>query len=213
MCGRSSRVDAMKMARAERADMADFLDSLQPHQWELPSLCVGWRVRDVLAHVVSFEEHGKVDLARRLAKARFNPAKLNDVALAEYSTFSPAELVAFLRTHLEPQGATALFGGGVGLVDGLIHHQDIRRPLGIPRTIPTQRLLYALRFAVTAPPIRGFWNARKVRLVATDLDWARGRGPEARGEAEAVLMALAGRSGAAQELTGPGARTLQQRLG
>ncbi len=81
------------------------------------------------------------------------------------------------------------------------------------RQVPAERLLCALPFAVTAPPLRGFWHARGVRLVATDLDWARGRGPEARGAAEAVLMVLAGRAGVAPELTGPGASILQQRLG
>ena len=104
-------------------------------------------------------------------------------------------------------------GGRVGLVDSMIHHQDMRRPLGKPREIPAERLLCALPFAVTAPPLRGFWNARGVRLVATDLDWSRGKGPEARGPAEAVLMVLAGRPAVASELTGPGASVLQERLG
>ncbi|HVA74754.1 MAG TPA: hypothetical protein VNF71_09340 [Acidimicrobiales bacterium] len=89
----------------------------------------------------------------------------------------------------------------------------MRRPLGIRRQIPAERLLCALPFAVTAPPLRGFWNARGVRLVATDLDWSRGAGPEARGPAEAVLMVLAGRRGVAADLTGPGASILQRRLG
>ena len=81
------------------------------------------------------------------------------------------------------------------------------------REIPEERLLCALPFAVTAPPLRGFWHARGVRLVATDLDWSHGKGPEARGSAEAVLMVLAGRPSVARELTGPGAAILQQRLG
>lgn len=206
-------MNAMTMARQERAEMADFLQSLAPEQWGEPTLCSGWSVHDVVAHVVSYEEHGTADLLRRLAKARFRPRNLNGVALAEYRSLQPQALLEFLRAHLEPRGATARFGGGVGLVDCLIHHQDIRRPLGMPRRVPAERLLYALRFAVTAPPLRGFWHARGVRLVATDVDWARGKGPEARGEAEAVLMTLAGRPGVARELTGPGVSILQRRLG
>jgi uncharacterized protein (TIGR03083 family) len=203
----------MAMAREERAEMADFLGSLRPEQWDHPSLCRGWRIRDVAAHVISYEEHGQADLARRLVKARLRPGRLNEVALAEYNQRDPRELVEFLRAHLTPQGATARLGGGVGLVDGLIHHQDMRRPLGLRREIPAERLRYALPFAVTAPPLRGFWTARGVRLVATDVDWSRGKGPEARGPAEAVLMVLAGRPGVAGELAGPGASVLQQRLG
>lgn len=206
-------MNTMAMAAAERAEMADFLQSLRPEQWDHPSLCVGWRVRDVAAHVVSYEEHGTADLLRRLVRARFNPAELNEVALSEYGHLEPDAIVEFLRAHLEPRGATARMGGGVGLVDGLIHHQDMRRPLGMARTIPTERLRYALPFAVAAPPLRGFWRTRGVRLIATDVDWARGRGPEARGEAEAVLMTLAGRPGVSGELTGPGASVLQRRIG
>jgi uncharacterized protein (TIGR03083 family) len=206
-------MDVMAMARDERAEMAEFLESLRPEQWDQPSLCRGWRIRDVVAHVISYEEHNRIDVAKRLLRARIRLGRLNEVGLAEYSQRDPQDLVAFLRAHLTPRGATARFGGGVGLVDGLIHHQDMRRPLGMQRRIPAERLLYALSFAVTAPPLRGFWTARGVRLVASDLDWSRGRGPEARGEAEAVLMVLAGRPGVARDLAGPGASILQQRLG
>jgi uncharacterized protein (TIGR03083 family) len=206
-------VDAMAMAREERTDMADFLASLRSELWDQPSLCRGWRIRDVAAHAISYEEHGLADLIKRLARARFRPGRLSEVALAEYAGRDPQDLVAFLRNHLTPRGATARFGGRVGLVDAMIHHQDMRRPLGMPRQIPAERLLCALPFAVTAPPLRGFWNARRVRLVATDLDWSRGNGSEARGPAEVILMVLAGRSGVAQELTGPGASILQERLG
>jgi uncharacterized protein (TIGR03083 family) len=206
-------VDVIEMACHERAEMADFLESLRPEQWDAPSLCAGWRVRDVVAHLVSYEEHGNADLLRNFVKARFRPGRLNDVARAEYGTRTPEELVAFLRDHLRPNGVTAARGGGVGLVDALIHHQDMRRPLGMPRSIAAERLEYALPFAVTVPPLRGFWHARGVRLVADDLGWARGRGPEARGNAEAVLMVLAGRPRVASELTGPGADVLRRRLG
>jgi len=206
-------VDVMAMAREERTEMADFLASLRLEQWDHPSLCGGWRIRDVAAHVVSYEEHGWADLIKRLAMARFRPGRLNEVALADYAARDPQELVEFLRKHLTPRGATARFGGRVGLVDALIHHQDMRRPLGMRRQIPAERLLAALPFAVTAPPLRGFWNARGVRLVVTDLDWSRGKGPEAHGPSEAILMVLAGRRDVARELTGPGASILQQRLG
>ncbi|MQA02638.1 MAG: maleylpyruvate isomerase family mycothiol-dependent enzyme [Streptosporangiales bacterium] len=206
-------MNVMALARQERSELADFLDELTPDQWEAKSLCSNWRVRDVVAHVVSYEEHGKGELLRRLARARFRFGELNQVALAEYAQLDTRQLVAFLRSHLDPQGTTAKFGGRIGLVDALVHQQDIRRPLGKPRLIPEERLRYALPFAVTAPPLRGFWNARGVRLVATDLDWSRGKGPEARGTAEAVLMVLAGRAGVAHELTGPGADVLRRRLG
>lgn len=205
-------MDVVAEAERERAELADFLDTLSPEQWEAPSLCSAWRVRDVVAHVVSYEGMGPSALLRRAIRSRL-PTRMNETGVADLAGRTPQELVQLLREHLRPSGATASLGGAVGLVDGLVHHQDIRRPLGSPRHIPEERLRYALRFAVTAPPLRGFWHVRGARVVATDVDFAHGRGPEARGPGEAVLMALAGRSGAAADLSGPGQPLLASRLG
>ncbi len=68
------------------------------------------------------------------------------------------------------------FGGRIVLADTLIHHQDLRRPLGVPRDVPAERLLVALPLAMLAPVVGGAWHVRGVRLVATDLDWSRGPG-------------------------------------
>jgi uncharacterized protein (TIGR03083 family) len=206
-------MDVMAEAAADRAELADLLDTLTPELWEAPSLCTGWRVRDVVAHLVSWEGTGRGELARRLVRARLRPGRLNEVGFAPFCELPADELVRLLRDHLVPSGPTARFHGGVGLVDSLIHQQDIRRPLGLRRDIPSARLGYALRFALFAPPLRGAWKGRGTRLVATDLDWSFGRGPEARGPAEAVLMVLAGRRGAAGELSGPGRQVLVERFG
>ena len=107
-----------------------------------------------------------------------------------------------IRTDTEPHGLTGGFGGRIALTDGMIHQQDIRRSIGLPRTIDPERLRTALDFARFAPTIRGAWRARGVRLVATDLDWAHGKGPEVRGTGEALLMAMAGRRAALTTSTG-----------
>ena len=128
----------MTMARAERADLADFLATCAPHEWEAPSLCAGWTVKDVVAHVVSYEELGTVGLLRRFVRGRI--VRANQVGVDEYSPTSPQQLLEFLRRHLQPRGLTAGFGGMIALVDCTIHHQDIRRSLGRPRRIPPDRL-------------------------------------------------------------------------
>ncbi|WP_139978934.1 maleylpyruvate isomerase family mycothiol-dependent enzyme [Nocardioides litoris] len=202
----------MAEATAERLELADLLESLTPAQWATRSLCSRWSVRDVAAHVVSYERLGVTDLARLGARGLGSPDRMNALALAALADASPAELVRLLREHARPTGLTAGFGGGIGLTDTLVHHQDVRRPLGLPRVVPPERLRFALGFTLTAPTVRGAWHARGVRLVATDVDWSHGRGPEARGPGEAVLMALAGRAGVAADLTGPGADRLRTRL-
>ncbi|MGY1839236.1 MULTISPECIES: maleylpyruvate isomerase family mycothiol-dependent enzyme [unclassified Modestobacter] len=197
-------MDLMPLARAEREDLLALLVGLTPEQWRAPSLCAGWTVQDVVAHVISYEELSARQLAARFARGRLAFDRVNALGLREYSARSPAELVELLGRHLTPAGLTAGMHGAIALTDGLIHHQDIRRPLGLPRTIPPGRLVPALRTALFAPTLLGAWRVRGVRLVATDVDWAFGRGPEVHGPAEALLMTLAGRGQAAAELSGPG---------
>lgn len=205
-------MDLQRLARDERTDIAEFLATLSPQQWEARTLCVGWRVRDVVAHMLSYDELDGRGLVGRFAKGRFLLDRVNAVGLAEYNTRGPEELLALLKDHLEPRGLPAAFGGMVALVDGLIHHQDIRRPLGMARNIPAERLLPTLRCALIAPPIRGFWRVRGLRLVATDLDWSAGSGSQVQGPAEALLMTIAGRRGVVGELSGPGQQRLARRI-
>ena len=126
---------------------------------------------------------------------------------------STADLVGLLRANAVPSRLGAGFGGRVALTDNMIHQQDIRRPLGLARTIPAERLGVALDFVRYAPTIRGAWRVRGLRLVATDLDWTHGKGgPELRGAAEALLMTMAGRPNALLDLVGPGVPVLAARL-
>ena len=203
----------MHLARAERADLLDLLAGLTPQQWDVPTLCEGWRVRDVVAHMISYEGLGRREVFRRLTRGRFQLGRVNEVGVAEMRDAAPDELLALLEQRLDPSGLTTAFRGRIALVDGMVHQQDIRRPLGAPRTIPPERLLPALSFARFAPPIGAFWRARGLRLVATDLGWTAGRGPEVRGPGESLLMAISGRRGVVGELTGPGQATLAARIG
>ncbi|MFC0452559.1 maleylpyruvate isomerase family mycothiol-dependent enzyme [Rhodococcus jostii] len=203
----------MTLAREEREEFAELLAGLSAQQWESPSLCERWRVRDVAAHVISYDELDLRDLLLRFGKGGFLQVRVNELGVADLADRTTEELVDLMRIHAEPSGLPAGFGGMIGLVDGMIHQQDIRRPLAIPRTIPPQRLRAALDFARFAPLIRGAWRARGVTLVAADLDWSYGRGPQVRGSGEALLMAMAGRRDALGDLTGPGRSTLAAHIG
>ena len=206
-------MSVMAQARAEREDLLELVEGLTPDQWGTPSLCAGWTVHDVVAHVLSYDELGPRELATRFARGRFLVDRTNALGLQEYAERTPAQLVDLLRAHLTPTGLTAGMGGAIALTDGLVHQQDIRRPLGRPRTIPADRLVPALRVALFGPVLRGVLRVRDVRLVATDIDWSFGRGPEVHGTAEALLMAVAGRKAVADELSGPGRVRVVQRLG
>lgn len=201
-----------QLAADERADFAAFLSTLTPAQWEAPTLCDGWRVRDVVAHVVSYDDLPTRTAVGRVVRAGFSLHRANHARLAELATLSPEEILAMVERNIEPRGLTAVAGGRIALTDGLIHHQDIRRPLGKPREIPPDRLRRVLGFAMTAPPLGARSRVRGLRLVATDLDWAHGDGPEVRGPAEPLLMASAGRGCAVGELSGDGQPILAGRI-
>ena len=201
-----------RMARDERVEFAEFLEGLTAEQWDSPTLCDKWRVHEVAIHTVSYDELSTPGLVARFLKGRLSTDRINAVGVADYVDRTTEQIVAMIRGNTEPHGLTAGFGGKIALTDGMIHQQDIRRPLGLPRTIDPERLRTALDFARFAPTIRGAWRARGVRLVATDLDWSYGNGPEVHGTGEALLMVMAGRRAALDDLDGPGKAKLAQRF-
>lgn len=200
----------MDMAYDERADLAEFLESLEPHEWNAPSLCERWTVKDVVAHVVSYEELTPLGLVLRFAKGLV--LRANEVGVREFAPLSADELVGFLREHLRPRGLTSGFGGMIALVDGTIHHQDIRRALGYPRTIPTERLQRILPLVPSNPRLGAGRRIKGLCLNATDVDWKHGSGPEVAGTGEALLMAMTGRPDALSDLSGPGRDELAKKL-
>jgi uncharacterized protein (TIGR03083 family) len=199
-----------ELAHDERKDLADFLVTLPPEQWHAPSLCTRWSVKDVVAHIVSYEELGVIGLLTRFARGWIVHA--NQVGVDEFSQLTPDGLIDYLNRHLDPSGLTARFGGMIGFVDATIHHQDIRRALGRPRTIPADRLSRILPLVPGNPRLGAGRRIRGVRLRATDVDWAHGEGPEVVGPGEALLMAMTGRPAALTDLSGEGKSVLAQRL-
>ncbi|KAA0110817.1 maleylpyruvate isomerase family mycothiol-dependent enzyme [Mycolicibacterium sp. P1-5] len=200
----------MSTARDERADLAAFLSTLTPQQWAAPSLCAGWTVKDVVAHVISYEELSKWGVAKRLVRGGF--VRSNQIGVDEFAGLAPEQLLDFLNEHLVPRGLTAGFGGMIALVDGTVHHQDIRRALGLERNIPAERLLTVLQRVPSNPRLGAGRRIRGLRLRATDVDWAHGEGAEVTGTGEALLMAMTGRPSVLVELDGPGQPILARRL-
>lgn len=203
----------MDLARDERRDLVELLATLTPEQWDAPTLCERWRVRDVIAHVYSYEDLGIARVVARMVRNRFDNDRTNAMGVARFATLSDAELLARAREYIQPRGLTAMMGGRIALTDGMIHHQDIRRPLGLHRDIPAAGLTAALDVARTAPTLRSAARIRGLTLTATDLDWSTGTGPLVEGPGEALLLAIAGRKGITAELAGPGVATLADRIG
>jgi uncharacterized protein (TIGR03083 family) len=209
-------MDTWEMVDTERTDLADLADSLTPAQWDAPTLCTAWKVRDVVAHVTEGATLTTGKTIATVAKYGFRINKmLNDEAIkggAAPITDLQAHWRATVGARRTPPGVKA-----AGLLsDELIHQQDIRRALGIPRQIPEERLRVVLD--ETAKTGSGFLPAKKrikgLHLSAADIDWEKGDpgGTEVTGPGEALLMAMAGRPAALDDLTGPGVETLRARI-
>lgn len=90
-------------------------------------------------------------------------AGVNDVALERYQDLEPAAIVDLVARNLWPSGLASGFGGGIALTDGTIHHQDIRRAVGLPSSMPAHRLVPVLNFALAHRPCR---RSRTRRVAA-----------------------------------------------
>ncbi len=177
---------------SERAWMADFLESLPAEDWQRPSLCAAWTVRDVGAHL-TFAQTPVRDLLWSALRAGFR----YDVAvrdMARRSRLTHEEIVATLRSFLGSRRRVAFITDLEPLIDILVHNQDIARPLGVDHPIPPDAAAVATdRLLATPAPIRRWKPPRDVRFVATDTDWAFGSGQEVHATMGTHLLTLAGR--------------------
>jgi uncharacterized protein (TIGR03083 family) len=206
-----------RLVGEERAEILGLLRGLTPAQWDTPSLCEGWRVRDVAVHLLVDEPFRELGWPRALAKLAgmgFSVHRANAWIVQHNATRDTADIVAIWQRSLPPGPFARFLGAATCLRAGVIHHQDMRRPLGMLRTIPAERLTGVLDAIITP---KGSINlgsrdrAAGLRLRATDIDWVSGDGPEVSGPGEALMMALAGRATALAELHGEGAQLLADR--
>jgi uncharacterized protein (TIGR03083 family) len=197
----------------ERRSIATLIDGLDADQLATASLCAGWDVKTVAAHLVSdFADgfwgfmasglrHGSMDrgidaLARRRAQ---NPA---------------AEIADTLRRRADYRLSPPITGPLSGLTDVLVHGADMRIPLGVPHQPDPHRVARVIDF-LTGPTQLGFFPRKRLRGIALhDDDTGRtwGHGDPIRGPGAAVMLAVCGRTVAFDRLTGSGVAVLQARL-
>lgn len=201
--------DIWPLVHAERAALIDDLSGLPDEQWARPSLCAAWTVHDVAAHLVDSARTTRIGFVLGLARARFDFDRQNARGVERERGASPQDTLASLRSvatrTTAPPGSL-----DTRLVEEVVHGEDIRRPLGISRAYPEEVVLRALRLQARTPA--SFGGAReivaRVRLVASDSDLTIGDGPDVRGPALSLLLAVSGRHVAQADLIGPGVTDL-----
>lgn len=205
-----------RIATANRQLAVEMFDELDDEQWKTPSLCEGWTVREVAAHLVPPEGgFTRWALMRDLLRFSGNLDKMVDVTTKEQAKQPTADLVRALGDRATMRLHPPVIGPIGPMVDSAIHLRDAARPLGLAVCPEPPSWRPVLNFLVSRPATRGFLPKDRLdglRLVVTDLDWAWGQGAEVRGPAEAVAMAVSGRVAAVPELGGSGAEVLRDRL-
>jgi uncharacterized protein (TIGR03083 family) len=198
------------MVDEEQREFATMLRGLSPEQWSAQSLCEGWTVHDAVIHIAIHAHSSAPQRIMDLARVGFNEDRQMEPERAR----SKDELIEWLASPARLGGRQDIL---TQLSELVIHQQDVRRPLGLDRSIPAERLGVVLDFGISAAGLT--WTmafsrrrAKGLRLVASDIGWWAGVGPEVRGPGEAILMALNGRSGAIDALTGDGVPALAGRI-
>jgi uncharacterized protein (TIGR03083 family) len=203
------------LIETERRTLADLLVGLTADQWQTPSLCAEWTVRDVAAHVAMTPARAP-DVATMLTALTRTRGRLwaagRDVAIQYGKGRSCEQLVAELRRDAVSRRRPVFVTDDNILLDLLVHGQDIAVPLGIVRVVPEAAGVLALtRLWGMGWPFHARRRFRGVRLVA-DGGWSAGAGPEIHGSDAELLLLMTGRTQVALDrLKGPGVEALRAR--
>jgi uncharacterized protein (TIGR03083 family) len=195
---------------AGRAALADTIEVLTPEQWRTPSLCAGWSVGMMAAHLLSSAEQTPGHFLSGVLRGGFNRAMERDIRARKDLT--PQQIADRLRqrtttTNKPPAPAVAMLG------EVVVHGEDLRRPLGLtaPTDVDAANACLAM-YTKASFPVGGKKRIAGLRLVSTDTGWTYGDGPEVRGPAMSLLLAMTGRPAGMDDLSGDGATQLGQRV-
>lgn len=195
-----------EMFTTEQDAFTGLIRELTREQWELPSLCPGWTVRDVVVHA-AFHSH-------RGLKETFGSTTKYTALLVERAHADTIDgLIAWFASPAPPRARRSR----INVCELVIHQQDVRRAVASDRDYPPDTLRMCLDQCSTVVGnaliiARRHRLGHGVRLAANDISWSKGNGPEVVGDGEAILMAIAGRPAALADLTGPGVAILTERF-
>ncbi|ADB34090.1 hypothetical protein Kfla_5074 [Kribbella flavida DSM 17836] len=198
--------DVLAAVAAERTELAAVLRELSADDWDRMTLCEGWRVRELVAHIVMPYRYSTLRVVAELLRSRGNFQRMADrTARADAAELTPEQLVRTLEDNIHHLWKPPGSGYDAALSHDVIHGLDLTIALGIDRQVPLDRL--GLVLAGTTPKHLKYFgvNLDGVQLRATDLDWTFGTGRPVTGSAQDLLMVICGRTLPAGHLAGPDA--------
>lgn len=202
--------DVWSMVHAERAGLIEDLTRLDDKQWEHPSLCEGWTVHDVVAHLVDTARTTRLGFVGSMVRARFDFDRQNARGVRRERGASPQETLERLR-RVASRRSSPPAPLDTRLVEQVLHGEDIRRPLGLTHSYLPEAVVRSLH--LQARTSASFGGAKEkvagLQLAPADADLTIGDGPLVSGTALSLLLAISGRREALEELDGPGAAALR----
>lgn len=210
-----SRAEIWHVIDAQRTSLANLLEGLSEQEWRHTSLCDGWTVRDVAAHL-TLQQLGVRAAIAMMARYRGDiDTAVRESARQRAAALAPGQIIAAIRSTAGSRRHNFGVTYQETLIDALVHAQDIAIPLGRRHSMPPEAAATAATRIWTMhwpPPFPASRAMRRFRVTATDAAWAAGHGPEVRAPISAILLLSAGRLIALPELTGDGAAELTNRL-
>jgi len=206
--------DIFAVVAARRRAVANLLEGLDAQQLTTPSLCAGWDVGTVGAHLAEAALPSLADSLLSLIRAGGRLHRANDQAARRAARRPVPETVALLRERADSRFTPPVTGPRAPLTEVLVHEADMRVPLGLPYQPDPAAVRTALEFVTTGRPV-GFVPRGRLtglRLHATDLDWSWGSGEVLRGRGLDLLLVACGRAAMLPTVEGPGADLLRERL-
>ena len=200
------------MTHLARQELADDLSTIDEDAWRRPSLCQGWDVEHVVAHLTAAASVGPAAWARSIVLAGFRPSVHNERRLREHLGSTPSETLSQYREVISwtvaPSKDLPAYLGEV-----LVHSEDIRHPLGLPSSHDVAAATVVAEFYATRNfTVRSKAVASGLSLRAQDGPFQAGQGPEVAGPTLALVMTMAGRPSHLDQLSGPGVPQLIERL-
>lgn len=203
----------------QRARTAALLEGLTVEQWDHPSLCDGWTVRHVAAHLTMQQQRvrdalGFIGRHPRMLRSRTLNTFIRDAGVVQAQALSTEQIVAEIRNGVGSRRHNPGLSPWETLTDILVHGQDIAVPLRLELSMqPSLSALAATRRWDTRDSWLATVNRRlpwaRCHLIATDVAWRRGEGPQVSGPIGALLLLLTGRLAALDQLEGEGVDALR----
>ncbi|MGY1828926.1 maleylpyruvate isomerase family mycothiol-dependent enzyme [Geodermatophilus sp. SYSU D01180] len=200
--------DVWRWTDSQRASLADLLDDLSPAEWETPSLCDAWRVRDVAAHL-TLAQMGPWPMTVAAVRAGFGFNRIiRDTAL-RVGPLPDDEYGRRIRAMVGSRRRAPFISPIEPLLDVLVHGQDIAVPLGRERPIPpVPAAVAAQRGWDLYFPFRARKRLAGLQLRATDSDLVLGEGAPVEGTTGDLLLLVTGRTATVDRLSGEGVQRL-----